>query len=100
MRKPAERVENPEELAEELSQVFGRIRRLPEFAAVNATGTEIGSVIYAVRPGTAPRGAGRQLPAGFGRPGQYLPGVRYQALPLQCDQLGHAALPDGGGAGV
>ena len=42
---------NPEELAEELSQVFGRIRRLPEFAAVNATETEIGSVIYAVRPG-------------------------------------------------
>ena len=42
---------NPEELAEELSQVFGRIRRLPEFAAVNAAETEIGSVIYAVRPG-------------------------------------------------
>ena len=42
---------NPEELAEELSRVFGRIRRLPGFAAVSATETEIGSVIYAVRPG-------------------------------------------------
>lgn len=42
---------NPEELAEELSRVFGRIRRLPGFAAVSAAETEIGSVIYAVRPG-------------------------------------------------
>ncbi len=42
---------NPEELAEELSRVFDRIRRLPGFAAVSATETEIGSVIYAVRPG-------------------------------------------------
>lgn len=42
---------NPEELAEELSRVFDRIRRLPGFAAVSAAETEIGSVIYAVRPG-------------------------------------------------
>lgn len=42
---------NPEELAEELSRVFGRIRRLPGFAAVSAAETEIGSVIYAVKPG-------------------------------------------------
>ena len=42
---------NTEELAEELSRVFGRIRRLPGFAAVSAAETEIGSVIYAVRPG-------------------------------------------------
>ena len=42
---------NPEELVEELSRVFDRIRRLPGFAAVSATETEIGSVIYAVRPG-------------------------------------------------
>ena len=38
-------------MAEELSRVFGRIRRLPGFAAVSAAETEIGSVIYAVRPG-------------------------------------------------
>lgn len=42
---------NPEELAEELSRVFSRIRRLPGFAAVSAAETEIGSVIYAVKPG-------------------------------------------------
>lgn len=42
---------NPEELAEELSRVFDRIHRLPGFAAVSAAETEIGSVIYAVRPG-------------------------------------------------
>lgn len=42
---------NPEELAEELSRVFDRIRRLPGFAAMSAAETEIGSVIYAVRPG-------------------------------------------------
>ena len=38
--------------------------------------------------------AGRQLPAGAGRRGQHRGGVRHQAVPLQPDQLGDAALPD------
>ncbi len=37
-------------------------------------------------------GAGGLLPAGAGRLRQPGPGVRHQALPLQCGELGHAAL--------
>ncbi len=43
--------EDPERLAPELRAVFAQIRSIPGQEAVQAADTEIGSVIYAVKPG-------------------------------------------------
>ena len=74
---------------EALKNALGKVKNiLPD---VDEKTIEIGSVIYCVKPGD---GSGGKLPARLGRPCEYLLRVRHQALPLQRDELGHAAVPD------
>ena len=49
--KARRRGEDPSELQPELAAVFEAVRELPGQAAVKAADTEIGSMIYAVKPG-------------------------------------------------
>ena len=78
---------------EALKSALGKVKNiLPD---VDEKTIEIGSVIYCVKPGDgSARAAGNKLPARLGRPCEYLLRVCHQALPLQRDELGHAAVPD------
>ena len=87
---------NPSEKAGELEKVFEGIRKVPGSENVKPEETEIGSMIYAVKPGDgSARGAGRQLPEGTRRACQYRQRIRNETLPLQCNELGDDTVSDG-----
>ncbi len=66
----------------EAKEVFDKIN---EKFDVKPEDTQIGSMVYAVKPGDGSASAGGT--------GQYCRGIRHQALSLQSDQLGNASLP-------
>ena len=97
--KEADRIEKarragqcPCEAEPKLQQVFDKIRTIAGQENVKASETEVGSMIYAVRPGG-------QLSACAGRSCKYLRRIRNEALSLQCDELGHDSFPDEGKTG-
>ena len=77
----------------EIARVYAALR---PYAQPNPQAVNIGSVIFANKPGDgSAREQAASLPARAGRLRQSGTRICHQALPLQLHQLGHAASADG-----
>ena len=91
---------DPITLDKELKTVFDKIRAIPGNEAIQAMDTEIGDGLCSKAGRRICQRAGGQPPESHRRSCQYLQRICHQTLPLQCNELGHAALPDGGRSGI